>query len=111
MYNESQNGWHSMTTPTAMTVVASVSHGPRRNTRRRADIRTLVSYRSIATATEIETMESAMEKQIRDLKRAIKREMNPLEKSSLQFKLENLIKSLAKRDYREKATRFAGNAY
>lgn len=56
-------------------------------------------------------METAMEKQIRDLKRAIKRESNPLEKSNLQFKLDNLIKGLAQRDYREKASRFAGNAY
>jgi hypothetical protein len=56
-------------------------------------------------------MSSATEKQIRDLKQAIKRASNPLEKSNLKFKLDSLIKSLARREYQAKASRFAGNAY
>ncbi len=56
-------------------------------------------------------MQTATEKRIRDLKAAIKRTRNPLQKSNLQFALKSTIRDLAEKHEAEKVRRYAGNQF
>ena len=70
-----------------------------------------MSCRSIVTATEIETMETATEKKVRDLKARIQNERNPLRKSNLRFQLQGLLRELGAKHEAQQVRRFAGNQF